>query len=57
VTIGRGLRIWHAEVHACWNDGAYRLIDVIGPIDNMQPTIDEVMASVREPPWDDPPCD
>jgi hypothetical protein len=53
---GRGLRIWHAEVHACWNDGRYQLIDVLGRIDVVNPSLDDVTASVRDQPWDDPPC-
>jgi hypothetical protein len=52
VGIGRGLR-WHAEVHACWNDGGYVLVDVVG--DPAAPT-DSLASSVRSNGWDDPPC-
>jgi hypothetical protein len=56
VTSGRGL-VWHAEVHACWDDGQYLLIDVIGSVGVDRPTSDEVAATVRQDAWDDPPCD
>lgn len=52
IRIGRGLR-WHAEVHACWLDGRYVLVDVRG--DANRPT-DDPIASVRPEGWDDPPC-
>jgi hypothetical protein len=54
---GRGLRVWHAEVHACWGDGRYILIDVIGPLGAEPPAIGEVSVSVRQDAWDNPPCD
>lgn len=53
IGIGRGLR-WHAEVHACWLDGRYELVDVFG--DAYGPT-DDPSASVRSEGWDDPPCE
>ena len=46
VGYGRGLA-FHAEVHACYPDGTYLLVDVIG---------DPPQASVRAEPRPDPPC-
>ena len=51
VTWGRApARTWHAEVHACFADGEYLLIDDIGPIAG-RPT-----ASLRQNGWASPPC-
>jgi hypothetical protein len=46
---GRGLSL-HAEVHACYPDGGYVLVDVMGP---EQGPVD---ASIRSHGWSDPPC-
>jgi hypothetical protein len=43
---GRGLG-FHAEVHVCYADGRYVLIDVMG---------DALNASVRAEPWPSAPC-
>lgn len=53
---GRGLRVWHTEVHACWTDGRYLLIDVIGPGGEQLPAIDELTVTIRDAPSNDPPC-
>lgn len=53
VGIGRGVR-WHAEAHACWDDGHYVLVDVFGDRDG--PT-ENPTASQRTNGWADPPCD
>ena len=50
VSWGRGLA-WHAEVHACFENGDYRLIDVFKSDGG------QGIGSFREQPWDDPPCD
>ena len=50
VNWGRGLA-WHVEVHACFENGDYRLVDV-GKADGGQAT-----ASFRDQARDDPPCD
>jgi hypothetical protein len=55
VVWGRGLA-WHAEVHACWEDGHYMLIDVLGPGDEVPPDRADLTWSVRENPWDVAPC-
>lgn len=52
---GRGLA-WHAEVHACWEDGQYVLIDVVGPGDEVPPDRADLTWSVRENPWEVAPC-
>ena len=44
---GRGLRTFHAEVHVCYPDGRYVLVDVMG---------DALDASLRAEPWPSPPC-
>lgn len=54
---GRGLRVWHAEVHACWDDGQYALVDVLGPVDAFPPKRDDLAVSIREGAEDNPPCD
>jgi len=46
VDYGRG-RGFHAEVHVCYPDGRYVLVDVIG---------DALNASVRAEPWPSAPC-
>jgi hypothetical protein len=43
---GRGLG-FHAEVHVCYADGRYVLVDVVG---------DDLGAAIREQPWDTAPC-
>jgi hypothetical protein len=57
VTWGRGLRVWHAELHACWDDGRYILVDVLGPVDAIPPQASDLSVSIRENGWDNPPCD
>lgn len=42
---GRGLD-FHAEVHACYDNGQYFLVDVNGLM----------RAGLRDEPWSDPPC-
>lgn len=46
VDSGRGLG-FHVEVHVCYPDGRYVLIDVIG---------DALKAGVRAEPWPSAPC-
>ena len=46
VSQGRGLG-FHAEVHVCYGDGRYVLVDVLG---------DDLTAGIRDQPWDNPPC-
>lgn len=46
VDYGRGLG-FHGEVHVCYPDGRYVLIDVMG---------DALKASVRAEPWPSAPC-
>jgi hypothetical protein len=43
---GRGLG-FHAEVHVCYADGSYVLVDVLG---------DDLNAAIRDQPWDSAPC-
>lgn len=43
---GRGLG-FHAEVHVCYANGSYVLVDVMG---------DDMKAAVRQHSWDNPPC-
>lgn len=43
---GRGLA-FHAEVHVCYGDGRYVLLDVLG---------DSLEAAIRDQGWDRPPC-
>jgi len=47
VIYGRGLRTFHAEVHVCYPDGRYVLVDVMG---------DALNAGVRAEPWPSAPC-
>ncbi len=61
VVLGGRARTFHGEVHACFADGGYVLIDAIGPIaaaGTLDPVNSDVLkeASVRADPWDDPPC-
>ena len=46
VLYGRGLA-FHAEVHVCYTDGRYVLVDVLG---------DDLGAGIRDQPWDSAPC-
>ena len=46
VTIDRG-PVFHADVHACYPDGRYVLIDVVG---------DDLRADIRQEGWEIPPC-
>lgn len=39
--------VFDAEVHVCYADGRNALVDVIG---------EDLKASVRDKPWDNPPC-
>ena len=41
---------FHAEVHACYPDGGYLLVDVMGS--EQRP----LSASIRDVGWADPPC-
>jgi hypothetical protein len=50
---GRGLA-WHAEVHACWDDGRYVLVDVFGDRDNPR---ENPSATQRANGLANPPCD
>jgi hypothetical protein len=50
VNVGRSSLLNHAEVHACYADSQYLLIDVFWG-HGEQPD-----ASVRTVPWEDPPC-
>jgi hypothetical protein len=51
VTVGRAPSgVFHAEVHACYRDGRYSLVDVIG---SEQGALD---PSIRSDPPLDPPC-
>lgn len=43
---GRG-RVFHAEVHVCYGDGRYVLVDVMG---------DDLNAGTRAQPWERPRC-
>ncbi len=43
---GRGLG-FHAEVHVCYADGRYVLVDVL---------VDTLKAATRDEPWDSAPC-
>ncbi len=61
VVLGGRARSFHAEVHSCFADGGYVLIDAIGPIaaaGTLDPVNSDVLkeATVRADPWDDPPC-
>lgn len=47
ILIGRGIG-FHAEVHACYPDGRYLLVDVLGDSD--------AEATLRPMGWPDPPC-
>jgi len=52
VNPGRGGKAFHAEVHACYADGRYFLVDIFqGNLAGSPLT-----ASIREVPWDTPPC-
>jgi hypothetical protein len=46
VTVDRG-PVLHVDVHACYPDGRYVLVDVVG---------DDLVASVRADGWENPPC-
>ena len=46
VLYGRGLA-FHAEVHVCYADGRYVLVDILG---------DDLGAAIRDQPWDSAPC-
>lgn len=46
IVIDRG-PVFHADVHACYPDGRYILVDVVG---------DGFKASVRPEGWESPPC-
>jgi hypothetical protein len=46
VAYGRG-QGFHAEVHVCYRDGLYILVDVMG---------DSLQAGVRAAPWPSAPC-
>ena len=46
IVIDRG-PVFHADVHACYPDGRYILVDVVG---------DDFNASVRPEGWENPPC-
>ena len=47
VDYGRGLG-FHAEVHVCYPDGRYVLVDVMG---------DALVAGLRAEPWPSAPCE
>ena len=44
------LGFFHAEVHACYRDGGYVLVDVLGAGQG------PLSASIRNDGWSDPPC-
>jgi len=48
---GRGKAL-HAEVHACYPDGRYLLVDVF--LGNLAGS--PMTASIRAVPWETPPC-
>ena len=51
VNVGRArFEAFHAEVHACYRDGGYVLVDVVST--GQRP----LGASIRTDPWLNPPC-
>jgi hypothetical protein len=53
VVAGRA-RTWHAEIHACFADGRYLLLDEIEPA--FMPAEHTPTATLRADGWPNPPC-